>query len=64
MLEILVTELRASSGIQGLTPRAFDAAVARLDMGSGWKLGIAFHIVFDLMVLYFILIWSGRKMAP
>ena len=63
MLEILVAELRASSGVQGLTPRAFEAAVARLDMGSGWKLGIAFHIAFDLMVLYFILIWSGKKTA-
>ena len=63
MLETLVAELRASKGAQGLTDKAFEAAVLRLDMGRGWKIGIAFHIVVDLIVLYFILVWSGTKPA-
>jgi hypothetical protein len=61
MLETLVAELRGSKGAPGLTDKAFEAIVSRLDMGRGWKIGIAFHIVVDLIVLYFILIWSGKK---
>jgi hypothetical protein len=64
MLETLVTELKASKGIPGLTDKAFEAVVARLDMGRGWKFGIVFHIVVDIIVLYFILIWSGRERTP
>ncbi|HQR22662.1 MAG TPA: hypothetical protein PKV98_17465 [Burkholderiaceae bacterium] len=64
MLETLVAELRATKAVPGLTDKSFDAVVSRLDMGSGWKVGIAFHIVFDLIVLYFILLWAGRKHAP
>jgi hypothetical protein len=64
MLEILVAELGDSKGAPGLTDKAFKAVVSRLDMGQGWKVGIAFHIVVDLIVLYFILIWSGKKRAP
>ncbi len=65
MLETLVAELRTSTGVQdGLTKKAFEAAVSRLDMGQSWKIGIAFHIVVDLIVLYFVLIWSGRRHVP
>jgi len=32
-------------------------------MGSGWNWELPFTIAFDLMVLYFILIWSGKKTA-
>jgi hypothetical protein len=64
MLETLVAELRASKGLPGLTDKAFDAVVSRLDMGRGWMVGIAFHIVFDLIVLYFILFWAGRQNSP
>lgn len=78
MLETLVAELgtlKTTPGLMekaapGLTGKAFDAAVSRLDMsrgwsiGGGWEIGIAFHIVVDLIVLYFILIWSGKKQAP
>ena len=64
MLETLVAELRASKGMPGLTDKAFEAVVSRLDMGRGWKIGIAFHFVVDIIVLYFILIWAGREYAP
>jgi hypothetical protein len=61
MLETLVGELRAAGSPPGLTGAAFDAVLARLDMGSGWLVGLAFHVAFDLLVLYFILFWAGRK---
>lgn len=61
MLETLVGELRAAGSLPGLTGTAFDAVLARLDMGSGWLVGLAFHVAFDLLVLYFILFWAGRK---
>ena len=62
MLETLVAEMKESKAIPGLTNKAFEAVVSRLDMG-GWQIGIAFHIVVDLIVLYFILISAGRKNA-
>lgn len=64
MLETLVAELRASKGMPGLTDKAFGAVISRLDMGQGWKIGIAFHITVDFIVLYFILVWAGKKHAP
>jgi hypothetical protein len=59
-LEIFVSELRASNGLPGFSVNAFEAIVTRLDMGWGWKIGMAFHLVVDFIVLYFILIWSKR----
>jgi hypothetical protein len=64
MLTTLVAELKAAKPPYDLTSKAFEAAISRLDMGEGWKLGIAFHFLVDLIVLYFILIWSGKKYAP
>ena len=63
-LGTLVAELRATNGIPGLTVKAFEAIITRLDMGCGWEIGIAFHLVVDCIVLYFILIWAGRKIEP
>jgi hypothetical protein len=63
MLETLVEEIAAAGGMPGLTEVAFDATVRRLDMGP-WGLAIAFHVVVDLIVLYFILIASGKRNAP
>lgn len=64
MLETLVAELNNAKAAPDMTEKAFRAAVSRLDMGWWWKIGIVFHIVVDLIVLYFILIWAGRKQAP
>jgi len=63
LLGTLVDELEKSKAMGDLTEGAFTAVVSRLDMGE-WRLGIAFHFVVDLIVLYFILVWAGRKHTP
>jgi hypothetical protein len=45
-----------------LNAEVLSAAIIRLDMGP-WEAGIVFHLVLDFGILYFILIWSGRKIA-
>ena len=52
--------LAAMAKTWNMTDATLAAVVQRLDMGP-WPLGIAFHIIVDAMVLYFILIWSGGK---
>jgi hypothetical protein len=60
-LDTLVTELSALNGETKLTPTAFHAMINRLSMGWGWKIGIVFHLVVDVIVLYFILVWARRS---
>lgn len=62
-LEAVVNELRSSSvASSALNAEVLSAAIIRLDMGP-WEAGIVFHLVLDFGILYFILIWSGRKIA-
>ena len=61
-LEAVVNELRSSSAASALNTEVLSATISRLDMGP-WEIGIVFHLVLDFGVLYFILIWSGRKIT-
>lgn len=63
ILNDLVIEMRTVCPPSDMTIDAYKAVVSRFDMGSDWKIGIAFHVVVDIGVLYFLLFESGRKKA-
>ena len=59
-LGVVVSQIEILAKARNTTDATLAAMVERLDMGP-WPLGIAFHIIVDAMVLYFILIGSGGK---
>ena len=61
LLSALVADLNLSEVPEGFTKNAFKAIVTRLGLGKGWKMLIVFHVFVDLIVLYIILIFAGKK---
>ncbi len=60
LLAALVTSLQTMQPPEGFTRNAFDAVIVRLTLGEGWHRIIGLHIFVDFVVLYFILISSGK----
>ena len=61
LLSTLVVNLKLVEVPSGFRQDAYNAIVTRLGLGKGWKILIAAHIVADIIVLYFILLFSGKK---
>ena len=58
-LEAVIGELQWPAGPCGPGPSVRDAVTTRLDMGP-WPWGLAFHILVDAVLLYFICVQSGK----
>jgi hypothetical protein len=61
-LNIVISELKHHPDIPEITPRTTRAIINRFSMGYWWIIGIFWHLVIDLIVVYLILILSGQSL--